>query len=305
MPIVKAAVVHLDAVQRLLQHATYRYVDMGREDLPGLLAQAAAVGEDHGVVWGFVGVHVEERPPTLPASAPTRAYVRAVGLQRGRLPDADLPALLEVALAQPNRAARQATDGPLQVICYGADRWLGHALASAGFVQIEAVQFFELDRLNSRLAGLPPMRNGIKLFPAQAAHLPELALLDAAAFPPLWHFGARDLIEMLMRCRMQIAWLDGRMAGYSALCPNSRDEIQLARLAVAPEFQGHGVGRALLADAVRHAASAYTLLVLNTQTTNVRSQKLYRGFGFRPTGIAVPVLARTRRQPTPQPQPKL
>ncbi len=293
MPIVKAAALHLDAVQRLLQHATYRYVDMGREDLPGLLTQAAVVGEEQGTVWGFLGVQVESRPPTLPAPAPTRAHVRAVALQRGRLPAADLAALLDAALARRDVAALQAVDGSLQVICYGADRWIGQALVAAGFVQVEAVQFFELDRLPARLAELPVARPDVELTPAQPAHLPELALLDAAAFPPLWHFGARDLFEMLMRCRMQIAWLGGRMAGYTALCANSAHELQLARLAVAPGFQGMGVGRTLLADAVRYAAGEYTTLVLNTQTTNTRSQKLYRGFGFRPTGTAVPVLART------------
>jgi ribosomal protein S18 acetylase RimI-like enzyme len=119
-----------------------------------------------------------------------------------------------------------------------------------------------------------------------------LAGLDAAAFPPLWHFGVKDLFEMLMRCRVQLAWWQGQLAGYAALCANNRSEGQLARLAVHPSFQGRGIGRALLADAITYAAQEFAVLVLNTQVTNTRSQTLYRGFGFRAIGLPVAVLAR-------------
>jgi ribosomal protein S18 acetylase RimI-like enzyme len=81
------------------------------------------------------------------------------------------------------------------------------------------------------------------------------------------------------------------LAGYTAVCANSRSEAQLARLAVHPTYQGRGVGRALLADTIVYAAQEFDRLVLNTQTTNHRSQKLYAGFGFRPIGLSVPVLA--------------
>lgn len=303
MAIVKAAAEHLDAVQRLLKHAQYRYIDLGREDVPGLLAQAAAVGEEDGAVWGFLGIQVEIRPITLPPHAPTRAHVRVVALQRGRRPTTDLGYLLAAALARTDVAALQQGDAPLQLLCYGGESWLYTALSEAGFAQVEAVQFFELDRLRSRLATLPAAPLDVILAPAHPDHLDELARLDGATFPPLWHFGRRDLLEMLMRCRMQIAWVDQVMAGYSAMSANTRHEIQLARLAVAPAYQGRGVGRALLSDAVCYAASEYRTLVLNTQIGNIRSQRLYRGYGFHSTGVSIPVLARTIPHPMRQPNP--
>ena len=62
---------------------------------------------------------------------------------------------------------------------------------------------------------------------------------------------------------------------------------------VHPDYQGKGIGRALLSEAVRYAAGEFTVLVLNTQVNNNRSQTLYRGFGFRPIGMALSVLGMT------------
>ena len=117
--------------------------------------------------------------------------------------------------------------------------------------------------------------------------------VDAATFDPLWHFGRRDLFELLMRGRMQVAWWEGQMVGYNAVCANSQSEGQLARLAVHPNFQGRGIGRALVSDAIRYAAGEFSVLVLNTQINNNRSQSLYRGLGFRPIGMSLAVLGLT------------
>ena len=293
MPIVPATLTHLAAIHRLMQDGYYRYSDMGHEDLPSLINRGlSAVGEDAGQVWGFVGVQMEERPATMPVGAPTRAYLRGVALQRRRQPNLDLAETLAATV-------RQLPPHPhaVQYLAYGTDFWFNSTLAEIGFQKVEAVQFYQLDRLRTRLAGLPPTppatARGLTFAPGHPDHLAALAALDAAAFPPLWHFGQRDLFEMLMRCRVQIAWCDGQIVGYSAVCANSRHEGQLARLAVDPAFQSQGVGRGLLADAIRYAAEEFTVMVLNTQTTNTRSQKLYRGFGFRPIGTPISVLAHT------------
>jgi ribosomal protein S18 acetylase RimI-like enzyme len=166
-------------------------------------------------------------------------------------------------------------------------------LQEAGFSQIEAVQFYQLDRLRSRVQSLPPTPTQLTFTGLYPDQLDELAILDATTFDPLWHFGRRDLFELLMRGRMQVAWWGGQMVGYSAVCANSQSEGQLARLAVHPNFQGRGIGRALLGDAIRYAAGEFLVLVLNTQINNSRSQSLYRGLGFRPIGLSLSVLGLT------------
>lgn len=297
MPIVPATATHLTAIKYLLDHGPYRYLDLGAEDLPALMQRGAnAVGEDGGSIWGFLGIQVEERPATMPADAPTRAYLRGVALGRGRRPGQDVSQLL--AAVTPLLAAHPDNgDAAVQMLAYGTEWWLTAALFGAGFAEIEAVQFYQMDRLRARRDHLPANLPGVHFSPGRPDYLDTLARLDAAAFPPLWHFGRRDLFEMLMRCRVQLAWWEGRLAGYTALCANSRREGQLARIAVHPDLQGYGIGRALLADAVQYAADFYNVLVLNTQTTNERAQRLYRSFGFAPLGAPVAVLARQQLSP--------
>lgn len=290
MPLQRAAPHHLSAINQLLQSAYYRYVDMGMEDLPRLLESASTalgVEQSQGKPWGFLCVQVEDRPLTMPPNAPTRAHLRAVVFKHGHPPEIELGRMMEVIVQE------QSVDYSVQYLCYGAEYWLSKALQEAGFSQIDAVQFYQLDRLRSRLGGLPPVPPELTFTPLTPAQLDELAILDAATFDPLWHFGRRDLFELLMRGRMQVAWWEGRMVGYNAVCANSQSEAQLARLAVQPHFQGHGIGRALLSDAIRYAASDFSVLVLNTQSNNSRSQNLYRGLGFRPIGASLPVLGLT------------
>lgn len=296
MSIIRAEPDYLTDIQRLLQTAYYRYVDLSHEDLPDLLQKApTAVGVEDSQVWGFLGVQPEMRPSTLPPDAPTRVQVRGLALERQRRPVIDVEPLFAAVIDQ--LLGKQNGEPPsqydLQLLCYGSDSWLGSALAAAGFRQIEAVQFYQLDRLHRHIADLPAAPRPLELAPAAPEALLPLAELDIAAFPPLWHFGRRDLFEMLIRCRVQAAWWQGHLAGYTAICANNRKEAQLARLAVHPDLQGLGIGRALVADAIRYAAGEFGVLVLNTQTTNTRSQRLYRGFGFRTIGEPVPVLAHT------------
>lgn len=290
MPLQRAAPHQLSAINQLLQSAYYRYVDMGMEDLPRLLEHASTalgVEQSQGKPWGFLCVQVEERPLTMPESAPTRAHLRAVAFQHSHPPEIELARMMRLIVEE------QSVDYAVQYLCYGAEYWLSKALQEAGFSQIEAVQFYQLDRLRSRLGSLPPVPRELTFTPLTPAQLDELAILDAATFDPLWHFGRRDLFELLMRGRMQVAWWEGTMVGYNAVCANSQNEAQLARLAVHPNFQGRGIGRALLGDAIRYAARDFAVLVLNTQINNSRSQNLYRGLGFRPIGASLSVMGLT------------
>ena len=290
MNIVRAAETDLPAIRRLIQTARYRYADYGIEDLPSLVGKAECrLGLDADNPWGFIGVQVEARPPTLPAFAPPRAYLRALALRTGHAPRQFVAPLLAAVEDELRRRAE-----PPQIITYSGDPWMEEALLAAGYATADEVQFFELDRLRQRSRSLPKPAGPAHLQPARAPDLEALARLDAAAFPPLWHFSRQDLLELLMRSRFQVAWHEDEAIGYAALIANSGSEAQLARLAVRPDVQGRGVGRQLLADAIHYAAHAgYRAIVLNTQTDNARSQRLYRAFSFLPIADPIAVLAHT------------
>lgn len=300
MPVKRATLEHLVEIRALLRHARRAYSDFGLEDLPDLLGRGTAVvGISDGEMWGTACVVVEDRPATLPRAAPTRAHLRCIAVKQGYSPAPAVNDLI-TTLVDTLTANHTATHtGPLLMVSYGMYDWVCQGLSRNGFDLVDTVEFFQIDDLEKHLAQRPPPTPDLVLHPAEPELFGQLAALDATAFPPLWHFGERDLVELCMRCRVQVAYhtADAEQAhepvGYSAVCYNSREEAQLARLAVAPGYQGRGIGRALLWDSIQDAAATqHKILVLNTQSNNHRSQRLYLGMGFRSMGETLPVLGR-------------
>ncbi|NWF69298.1 MAG: GNAT family N-acetyltransferase [Chloroflexi bacterium] len=114
--------------------------------------------------------------------------------------------------------------------------------------------------------------------------------IDHAAFPALWRLSKDDLYAARRVAAIcTLAQRRQQMLGYQ-LCTQTRDSAHLARLAVRPEAQGTGVGAALLHDVLRRFArrNIYTMSV-NTQASNLRSQKLYQRCGFVRNGYDLPV----------------
>lgn len=288
MSIIQANTNHLPQIRQLLHKGRHVFSSFGEEDLPTFLEkQLALLAEERGAPWGFLCIEIEERPITLPATAPDRVYLRALALAQGRSPAHDAPALMNAAIHQ-----LQNRRHPIQIIVYGAESWLTKPLLTAGFNLTERVQFFQLDlHRYTRVAFIhsaPPQLQSM-----QPADIPNVAELDALAFDPLWHFSAEALWELMFRCRMEVALVDEKIVGYSALSARG-EEAQLARLAVHPAVQGQGIGRLLLFDNIAYAqANQFALLSLNTQLSNESAQKLYRQVGFRPTGVLIPVLTQT------------
>lgn len=284
---------HTDATQvaqvrQLWQRSRYLYHNLGAEDLTALLTnQIALLAEERGQVWGFVCIQDEARPVTLPGPAPARAYLRALALVRGRAPSLYVTELINATLPY----LHWSPQGHL-LIAYADADWLRPPLFGAGFSLAEEVQFFELDRLRRWQPHAAPPDPLLHLRASSVADLPVLALLDAAAFPPLWHFDEPALHELLLTSRLQLASMAGTIVGYTALS-TSKSSAHLARLAVHPQFQGHGLGRLLLEDALHYAqAQGIDTVMLNTQVHNRTAQHLYRSVGFHATGHITPILTR-------------
>ncbi|MBT2503512.1 N-acetyltransferase [Curtobacterium sp. ISL-83] len=67
------------------------------------------------------------------------------------------------------------------------------------------------------------------------------------------------------------------------------DAAYLSLLAVRPDLQAHGVGRALLTAAVDAAvARGHRSVALHVLTDNARAVRLYAAAGFRPVGVPFP-----------------
>lgn len=288
MPIHRVATDQVAQVRQLWQRSRYLYHNLGAEDLAALLSQQIALlADEREQPWGFICIQDEPRPVTLPAAAPTRAYLRALTLVRGRAPSLYVGDLLNAALPY----LQPSPQGHLLIVYADAD-WLRPPLFGVGFALTEEVQYFELSRLQRWQPATLPTAVELTLRPGQAADLIALALIDAAAFPPLWHFDSPMLHELLLTSRLQVALYHDTLVGYTALT-TSGDNAHLARLALHPGWQGRGWGKALLSDALRYAQTeGIRTVALNTQVHNRTAQQLYRGVGFRPTGRITPVLTR-------------
>jgi len=288
MTMIRADATHLAQVRQLWQHSRHLYHTLGAEDLTTLLAKRIALlAADAETTWGFVAVEAETRPPTLPASAPNRVYLRALALARGRAPSLYVADLIEAAIQQlpPSPQGHQ-------LIAYADADWLRIPLFQAGFTLTEEIQFFGLHHVARWQGQATQHHPPVHLRAGQLADLPAVAVLDAATFTPLWHFDVTALQEISLTSRLQLALIEDELVGYTVLA-TSETTAHLARLAVHPKFQGHGLGKYLLNEALVYAKDAgIDTVLLNTQVHNRTAQQLYRSVGFRPTGRVTPVLTR-------------
>ena len=89
-----------------------------------------------------------------------------------------------------------------------------------------------------------------------------------------------------------IAELDGNLAGSVALFPARTDAYEgfveemdypeIRMLAVAPEFQGKGIAKALISECIRRAKEqGFHKIGLHTGDFMKNAMKLYEGFGFK------------------------
>lgn len=132
---------------------------------------------------------------------------------------------------------------------------------------------------------------------ATATDEPELTRIDRATHTPQSTiapppgrdhsvFGDRTRIESTL-----VALVEGEPAGYVALRPptphpSSSHVLEICGLAVDPEHQGGGVGRALIEAAARDAAGrGARRLTLRVLSSNAGARRLYESCGFGVEGV--------------------
>jgi ribosomal protein S18 acetylase RimI-like enzyme len=120
---------------------------------------------------------------------------------------------------------------------------------------------------------------------------PAALTVDAAAFDRFWRFDLHALRESRTatpsnRFRVAVA---PDLVGFAVTGRNA-STCYLQRLTVDPEHHRHGIGRALVVDALRWARSRRVeRMLVNTQVANEAALSLYEQLGFvrAPEGLAV------------------
>ena len=83
---------------------------------------------------------------------------------------------------------------------------------------------------------------------------------------------------------MFLAWLSERLAGCAFLAERA-DHFYLGKLAIEPEFQGRGIGTALVEACERHASRAgKPIIELQTRIELTENHAAFARLGFRETG---------------------
>lgn len=166
------------------------------------------------------------------------------------------------------------------------ESWMVQLLLQSGFENVGCVVAYGVrpypsPRIGEVDAGISAM---------QEADLREVGELDRAAFSPPWQLDPDALGENRRRSDLAVVLRrESRIAGYLTAVRTSVG-VHLSRIAVHPRHQGRGAGRRLLAYLLDffHRQGA-PIVTVNTQTENLRSQRLYREMGFSPIGGSFPV----------------
>jgi ribosomal protein S18 acetylase RimI-like enzyme len=162
------------------------------------------------------------------------------------------------------------------------------AFVDSGFTVRERLHLLEHD-----LAAVPvPPRPSRR---ARHADRDQVLGIDARAFEPSWRLSGTDGLTDALRAtpvvRFRVAQ-DSDVVGY-AISGRAGAQGYLQRIAIDPDEQGIGWGRALVADALqwfRHRSARRALV--NTQRENAAALSLYESCGFRRLPVGLCVLGR-------------
>ncbi len=118
----------------------------------------------------------------------------------------------------------------------------------------------------------------------QLADLPWLLAMDAAAFSEAW---TKDIWQEELNGRLShyiTLEQDGVPVAYGGFWLVA-GEAQIMRLAVAPVYQGHGLGLFLVESLVKTARSLLAEeITLEVRASNVPAQRTYQHMGFMVCG---------------------
>jgi ribosomal-protein-alanine N-acetyltransferase len=215
---------------------------------------------------GYVGI-------SLPVDG--WSWIRLLGIRDGKMPGLVLRELLEAA------EGCCGALGVCNLVILMITNWLPAYLRELGFQADE-------DIITMRHIGIPlppkPKVNA-RIRPAEAQDIDGMTAIDRLAFDPPWQLTKDDMRQAYrIAASATVAERDDELIAYQL--GTRQDEIgHLARLAVHPAHRRKQVASALIHQLVAdfHRRNL-TELSVNTQKSNLPSQRLYERYGFYRNG---------------------
>jgi len=115
--------------------------------------------------------------------------------------------------------------------------------------------------------------------------LDAVTAIEAATFARPWSRDSfRQELERNVAARYLVAVKDGRVVGYAGAWI-ILDESHITNIAIAEEYRGRGIGKALTAALLQYLSNlGACYATLEVRVSNVRAQNLYKGLGFISVG---------------------
>ncbi len=176
--------------------------------------------------------------------------------------------------------------GGARVAAIAMQSWFQQVLLESGFKSHQSIVMLEWQYQPWRERAA----EGFRIRPMRETDLEAVQQVDEASFDPLW----QNSLETLHRAYKQALLVSvvenaEGIVGYQ-LSTGGGQRAHLARLAVHPAWQGHGLGHMLLADLFgKLVNNGIYRLSVNTQSDNSVSLGLYQRMGFIRTGEQYPV----------------
>lgn len=250
----------------------HRHLDY-RQPLDWLGKEPFLVLEDAGTITAALA---------CPPDPPFVSWIRLFAVSSNSSPARAWQALWSSAVEQLNKdpMVKYITAIPLY-------SWFETILKQNHFERLHEIVI--LNRESSSLPEEPPGAE-ITIRPMTFDDLRIVHQIDEASFSPLW-VNSPSYVEIAFSQAViaTIAEIDSVVAGYQ-ISTGTPIGGHLARLAVKPEFQGKGVGYALVYDLIRQLLRrGARVITVNTQKDNLASLTLYKRIGFVLTGEKYPI----------------
>jgi len=190
-------------------------------------------------------------------------------------------------------ASLLAEDAQRPIICsIGLQDWFTRLLLANHFTHFQDIIILEWNHT------IPAPRTLLPSFELRSMieeDIQEVAGVDQKAFEALWVNSAETLrLAYRQSDFAEVIEYQGKIVGYQISTAN-QFSAHLARLAVHPDFQKHGLGFALVNSIFQHYTEMNIFqITVNTQQNNHSSLTLYQKMGFEVTGEHYPILVYNR-----------
>lgn len=172
----------------------------------------------------------------------------------------------------------KAGSGVGKVYTLIVEDWLQALVERSGFQQVDHVVVLSWDG-----GPLPELtlKGEAVIRPLREGDLDEVHEIDRVSFDPAWR-NSREQLERALQVSAlaTVIEVNGKPAGYQISTASTLGG-HLARLAVAPDQRGMGLGKALVLDVLdRFQDQGAVRITVNTQRSNLISLQLYQEIGF-------------------------